>query len=214
MLPEGTILPHPCPECGARMVLRRSRYGLFYGCERWPTCKGTHGAHAATGEPLGFPADQETKAARIRAHDWLDRLWLGPTAPMRRREAYRWMREAMGLSREEAHVGRFTRELCARLVALIREREGGGKVNEMEMKGADGRYYRPVFVPFCPACGRVMLPTGGEDTHAPMPGQPRQWHCACGAPEKGTTDGCTGDAGESAARGGSGEVAEEESLRE
>ena len=29
-----------CPKCGAEMVLRTSRYGKFYGCSRYPSCKG------------------------------------------------------------------------------------------------------------------------------------------------------------------------------
>jgi ssDNA-binding Zn-finger/Zn-ribbon topoisomerase 1 len=33
-----------CPECGARMVLRRPRPGQpwreFWGCNRWPDCPG------------------------------------------------------------------------------------------------------------------------------------------------------------------------------
>ncbi|MDO4798480.1 MAG: topoisomerase DNA-binding C4 zinc finger domain-containing protein [Coriobacteriales bacterium] len=29
-----------CPRCGAEMILRTSRYGKFYGCSRFPSCKG------------------------------------------------------------------------------------------------------------------------------------------------------------------------------
>ena len=29
----------PCPECGAEMVRRHGRYGIFYGCSRYPECK-------------------------------------------------------------------------------------------------------------------------------------------------------------------------------
>jgi len=30
-----------CPRCGAPMVLRSGRYGKFYGCSRYPDCRGT-----------------------------------------------------------------------------------------------------------------------------------------------------------------------------
>lgn len=30
-----------CPDCGAEMVKRNSRYGEFYGCSNYPTCKKT-----------------------------------------------------------------------------------------------------------------------------------------------------------------------------
>ena len=29
-----------CPQCGSRMALRRGRYGKFYGCSRFPYCRG------------------------------------------------------------------------------------------------------------------------------------------------------------------------------
>jgi ssDNA-binding Zn-finger/Zn-ribbon topoisomerase 1 len=29
-----------CPKCGSRMIRRSSRYGMFYGCSRYPYCKG------------------------------------------------------------------------------------------------------------------------------------------------------------------------------
>ena len=30
-----------CPKCGSKMVRRRSRFGSFYGCSRFPRCKGS-----------------------------------------------------------------------------------------------------------------------------------------------------------------------------
>jgi len=30
-----------CPKCGSPMILRKGRYGKFYGCSRYPYCKGT-----------------------------------------------------------------------------------------------------------------------------------------------------------------------------
>ena len=30
-----------CPKCGSRMVLRNGRYGPFYGCSKFPYCRGT-----------------------------------------------------------------------------------------------------------------------------------------------------------------------------
>lgn len=115
-IPYGRVLQHPCPDCGARMILRRSRYGPFYGCEGYPRCSGSHGAHEATGEPLGIPASKETKKARIEAHGAFDALWKGDGAPMRRGQAYRWLAEQMGL--EEVHIGALDMEQCAEVVEL------------------------------------------------------------------------------------------------
>jgi len=48
----GTITPKPppvltdktCPRCGNRMLLRNGRRGKFYGCSRFPYCRGTRSA--------------------------------------------------------------------------------------------------------------------------------------------------------------------------
>ena len=37
---EITYSDKPCPKCGSRMVLRRSRTGRFWGCEKYPECDG------------------------------------------------------------------------------------------------------------------------------------------------------------------------------
>lgn len=118
VLPLGTKLDHPCPECGEPMVLRNSKYGLFYGCSSFPRCKATHGAHK-DGRPLGIPADKKTKKARMRAHDVFDQLW--KDKHMSRPEAYEWMQEAMDMSEEEAHIGRFTEEQCDELELKVEE---------------------------------------------------------------------------------------------
>jgi ssDNA-binding Zn-finger/Zn-ribbon topoisomerase 1 len=112
-----------CGECGSPMILRESRYGKFWGCSRFPQCKGTHGAHQADGRPLGTPADKETKAARIKAHAAFDMLWKG--REMSRTDAYRWMGEAMKLPPEQRHIGEFTTEQCVLLIALLAARKGG-----------------------------------------------------------------------------------------
>jgi len=117
-----------CPECGAPMVLKPSRYKPFYGCTRWREtgCPGAHGAHP-DGSPMGVPAPLETRRARRRAHATFDLLWQSRrhASNSARKNAYVWMRQAMGLSVEEAHIGRFTIEQCEQLIALV-ERELAG----------------------------------------------------------------------------------------
>jgi hypothetical protein len=108
------------------MVLRDSRFGLFYSCSAFPECRATHGAHQATGEPLGTPADKATKEARIQAHDAFDKLWKPVQGRAQRaaarREAYAWMRDAMDLAPEDAHIGRFDRLQCERLIVAAEAR--------------------------------------------------------------------------------------------
>jgi ssDNA-binding Zn-finger/Zn-ribbon topoisomerase 1 len=119
-----------CGECGAIMKLRRSRaYGRFYGCSRFPECTATHGAHQATGQPLGTPADKPTREARQRAHAAFDHLW--QSGVMRRKDAYRWMQDALGLTKKKAHISMMDIATCERLLAAVAafnaalRREGG-----------------------------------------------------------------------------------------
>lgn len=122
MTPEVT-----CPECGAPMVLRETekfRYPngdarRFWGCSRFPACDGIHGAHP-DGTPLGIPADKATKQARITAHAAFDSLWKG--GAMSRKAAYRWMQQALAMTEDEAHIGRFTIEQCTRLENAVKRR--------------------------------------------------------------------------------------------
>jgi len=109
-----------CPECGALMSLRPSKYGLFYGCIYYPTCKSAHGAHP-DGAPLGVPTTKEGKLARIRAHDAFDKLWNNgrKDGSMSRKAAYRWMQAALGMTKEEAHIGKFDIATCERLIAVV-----------------------------------------------------------------------------------------------
>ncbi len=103
------------------MILRTSRYGLFYGCSRWPDCDATHTAHP-NGEPLGIPGDKATKAARIRAHDAFDTLWKD-NGPMKRGQAYRWMQKTLDLTPDEAHIGRFDIPMCERVIEAVELRK-------------------------------------------------------------------------------------------
>jgi ssDNA-binding Zn-finger/Zn-ribbon topoisomerase 1 len=107
-----------CGDCGAPMEVRPSKFGCFYGCVKWPDCNGTHGAHP-DGKPKGIPANKATREARVRAHFVFDKVWKERLKS--RREAYRWMRDAMGLSASQAHIGRFDRDQCDHLMALVYE---------------------------------------------------------------------------------------------
>lgn len=108
-----------CGECSAPMMLRESQKfpRPFYGCTRFPECRGTHGAHA-DGTPLGTPANKDTKKARIRAHSVFDQIWQQKLVKSRG-GAYNWMRQVMGLSHSQAHIGEFDADQCEKLVELV-----------------------------------------------------------------------------------------------
>lgn len=112
-----------CPDCGARLYLRPSKFDaarVYYACPRAADgCKGAHSAHP-DGRPMGDPADPETRTARRAAHAAFDQLWQG--GEMSRTGAYRWLQKAMGMNVEEAHIGRFDAAQCARLIELVEKR--------------------------------------------------------------------------------------------
>lgn len=129
--------PIECPECGGWLHLRASRHGLFYGCENFPGCRATHGAHP-DGKPLGRPAGPRTKAARIVAHAALDPLWqdavhLYPQPPetskerkkfvhnvrhRARQRLYAWLAERLGVAPEEAHISMMDEATCERVCEI------------------------------------------------------------------------------------------------
>lgn len=63
-----------CPECDGKLLLRGSKYGLFWGCNNFPDCKVIHGAHP-NGKPLGVPARQEVRNLRHKAHKELEKYF-------------------------------------------------------------------------------------------------------------------------------------------
>lgn len=109
----------PCPRCGcatSSMTLSNTSRGIAYVCR---DCGLRHGAHQDTGEPLGEPAaDEDTRRARMDAHEALDRLWGGPGAVMTRSEAYALLAERMGLPVERCHISRFDAAQCRRVVEI------------------------------------------------------------------------------------------------
>ena len=100
-----------CADCGASMQLRRSRFGLFYGCDRYPLCKGTHGAHP-DGRPLGVPATGEVKHLRIRAHELLDVRY-------GRKGYFTFLRKTLGIGYEDAHVAKLTKPQLQVVIATL-----------------------------------------------------------------------------------------------
>jgi DNA topoisomerase I len=55
-----------CPECGAPMVVRRSRFGPFLGCSRYPECKGKKSMDRSTGVPCPECGQGELVVRRTR----------------------------------------------------------------------------------------------------------------------------------------------------
>lgn len=109
--------PLRCAECAeGTMVLRDSRFGKFYGCTNFPTCKGAIGAHQAPPYlPLGKPADRETKQLRIAVHERIDPLWRGQGKGARAR-LYAALSKVIG---KPYHTGECDADTCRTILGLI-----------------------------------------------------------------------------------------------
>lgn len=105
-----------CPDCGAGMYLHvmGGRVRVYF-CDRRPLCDANHGAHE-DGSPHGVPADRATREARSRAHQAFDLLWT--RSHVTREGAYLWLAKALGLTEDQAHIGRFDISTCEHVVAI------------------------------------------------------------------------------------------------
>ncbi len=104
-----------CGDCNSPMFLDVSTAGLRYRCTA-TKCRGTHGAHP-DGSPLGAPADEATRRARIEAHKALDTLW---SDGEQRLNVYAWLARKLGIPLEKCHIAMFDKERCRRVVELVR----------------------------------------------------------------------------------------------
>lgn len=79
-------------------------------------CDATCGCHPGGNEPLGYPANKETRRARMKLHELrLDPLWkkAGKGRKKHARSAvYAHLSKAMGLPPADTHTGMFTIEQC------------------------------------------------------------------------------------------------------
>lgn len=107
-----------CPDCEGWMSLREGKHGLSYFCNNFPRCRGSHKA-SKRGKPLGFPANQETRTWRIKAHKVLEVLYKGQNSLMTKTEAYGLFAFSMGLTEKQAHISRLNLEQCKQLVDLL-----------------------------------------------------------------------------------------------
>lgn len=115
-----------CPYCGELAAFvtgaviypyRRDLYDRqFYHCLE---CSAWVGTHKGTTTPLGRLANAELRQAKIAAHDAFDAKWrrLG----WQRGAAYRWLSHALGIRREDCHIGMFNVEQCRRVVQVCEQ---------------------------------------------------------------------------------------------
>ncbi len=119
--PPPASLPCPCgqeavPTAGDVVYAHRPDLAdkKFYVCA---ACSRRVGTHAASGFPLGTPADAVTRSARERAHAAFDPLWRNGGRFPKRRLAYEWLATQMGIQ-GEVHIGNMTAEQADDVVRI------------------------------------------------------------------------------------------------
>lgn len=108
-----------CPYCGSSAEYKDSKaiygrsYGMVYHC---PPCDAYVGVHKGTDKPLGRLADKELREYKKKAHSAFDPMW--QSGRFRRNQAYGWLSEQMGLTRDETHIGMFDIDRCKQVIDI------------------------------------------------------------------------------------------------
>lgn len=121
-----------CPYCNkeAEFLSSKEFYKKDYGTNLYlcRPCDAYVGTHGDSEKPLGTMANKELRKMRMEVHKAFDSLWKGRWRRFpSRSEAYRWMREQMGLSYEDGHIGMFNVGQCERLVKLVKQFKANNK---------------------------------------------------------------------------------------
>lgn len=81
--------------------------------------RGVCGFHKGTDRAKGRLANAELRRCKIEAHRYFDELY--KRGLMKRREAYKWLSDQLGLPPEYTHIGMFNPETCAKVVDVSKK---------------------------------------------------------------------------------------------
>ena len=102
--------------CNETIYGKRYGFGLVYLCN---TCGAYVGCHKS-GEPLGAPANKETRYWRSLAHTHFDQLWMvAKNRSKVRRKWYQRLARYMGIEEQQSHIGMFDMEQCKKVLLFV-----------------------------------------------------------------------------------------------
>ncbi len=107
-----------CLDCNRIMILLQGAQGLYYGCSRFPECRGSVSANSE-GIVSGRYIDNEIATLRDRAHKVFDKLWLGPERIMTRNESYLYLQQLTGIDAEACHISQFDVGQCSEVLEFL-----------------------------------------------------------------------------------------------
>ena len=111
---------------------RRDLWAHDDGTPRWwwlCKCGAYVGTHKGTLKPLGSPAGEATRKARINAHAAFDPLWMkrqalsGLSTTAARGRGYKWLATELGIDRKDCHIGMMNAETARRVVEICKRRK-------------------------------------------------------------------------------------------
>lgn len=112
-------------QCGGHVFFHRwstflygKDYGSIWYCHK---CHAHVGSHGDCRLPKGYPASGEVLAWRRTVHKHFDVRW--KSGEHSRTEAYKWLRESLGLPHWQCHIGKFDVERCKEALRLITGQE-------------------------------------------------------------------------------------------
>lgn len=109
-----------CPEHQNALEPRITRYGNRWACPVFACTVACWDGNTST------PADDVTRALRIKCHELFDRTYgrhglHNGKRFKNRRMAYQWLAKTMGVPGAEAHIGMFTKEQCEKLLRELNQ---------------------------------------------------------------------------------------------
>lgn len=116
-----------CDYCGndAVLVTGKDLYPHrpdLFGVKAWQCkpCKASVGCHknSKKNAPLGRLANAELKKLKMAAHAAFDPLWKNKI--MKRKEAYSFLAEKLGIEFKDCHIGMFDEETCRKVVEVCK----------------------------------------------------------------------------------------------
>lgn len=112
---ECLPIPKQCDSCGS-VAIEFCENGRVYGenLGDWPylwfcpACNASVGCHSGTKFPLGFMADKETRALRLRCHEAFDPIW--KSKYYSRSMAYKWLASKLQIRSACCHIAWLNKE--------------------------------------------------------------------------------------------------------
>jgi hypothetical protein len=111
-----------CPSCGGQLVLTTTTSGKYLYCCQKKGCDGYMMCSQETKAPSGPPSNMEVRRMRAECHYRFDSLWKG--GYLTRRGAYIWLSHRLGLSEDDAHIGKLDTDMCKKLIILVESLHG------------------------------------------------------------------------------------------